>query len=64
MTTSNPNAVGDYENLNKAFDLDFLKYEVNENLLFNTELLNRCRKECKPINQLVVKYGGEMIKDV
>ena len=64
MTTSNPNAVGDYENLNRAFDLDFLKYEVNENLLFNTELLNRCRKECKPINQLVVKYGGEMIKDV
>ena len=64
MTTSNPNAVGDYENLNKAFDLDFLKYEVNENLLFNNELLNRCRKECKPINKLVVKYGGEMIKDV
>ena len=36
-TTNDPNVVQDYENLNKAFDLDFLKYEVNENLLFYNE---------------------------
>ena len=65
MTTTNPNAVGDYENLNRAFDLDFLDYEVNENLLFNTELLNRCREECKhTIDLKVATYGGKMVTNV
>ena len=64
-TTTNPNAVGDYENLNRAFDLDFLEYEPNENLLFNTELLNRCREECKhKIDLKVATYGGKMVTDV
>ena len=47
MTTTNPNVVQDYENLNSAFDSDFPNREVNEDLVFNTELLNRCREECK-----------------
>ena len=65
MTTTNPNAVGDYENLNRAFDLDFLNYEPNENLLFNTELLNRCREECKhTIDFKVATYGGKMVTNV
>ena len=65
MTTTNPNAVGDYENINRAFDLDFLDYEVNENLLFNTELLNRCREECKhTIDLKVATYGGKMVTNV
>ena len=64
-TTTNPNAVGDYENLNRAFDLDFLEYEPNENLLFNTELLNRCREECKhKIDLKVATYGGKMVTNV
>ena len=65
MTTTNPNAVGDYENLNRAFDLDFLNYEPNENLLFNTDLLNRCREECKhTIDFKVATYGGKMVTNV
>ena len=65
MTTTNPNVRQDYENLNKAFDLDPIKYEVNEKLLFNTELLNRCREECKhTIDLKVATYGGSMVSDV
>ena len=63
-TTNDPNVVQDYENLNKAFDLDSIDYTVNEKLLFNSELLNRCREQCKPINHLVTAYGGKMITDV
>ena len=63
-TTNDPNVGQNYENLNKVFDLDSIDYPVNENLLFNTELLNRCRVECKPINHLVQQYGGKMVKDV
>ena len=63
MTTTNePNVVQDYENLNSLFGVDyFTAHKINENLLFNNELLNRCRKECKPIDKLVVKYDGKMI---
>ena len=65
MTTTNPNVVQDYENLNSAFNSDFLDYEVNENLLFNTELLNRCREECKhKIDLKVATYGGKMVTNV
>ena len=65
MTTTNPNAVGDYENLNRAFALQFLDYEPNENLLFNSELLNRCREECKhKIDLKVATYGGKMVTNV
>ena len=62
MTT--PNVVQDYENLNLLFGVDFTAHEINEKLLFNSELLNRCREECKPINHLVTAYGGKMITDV
>ena len=63
MTT--PNVVQDYENLNKAFDLDSYEYKVNEKLLFNTDLLNRCREECKhTIDLKVATYGGSMVSDV
>ena len=45
MTTTNePNVVQDYDNLNSAFNSLFPDYQPNENLLFNTELLNRCRQ--------------------
>ena len=62
MTT--PNVVQDYENLNLLFGVDFTAHEINEKLLFNSELLNRCREQCKPINHLVTAYGGKMITDV
>ena len=65
MTTTNPNVVQDYENLNSAFDSDFPNREVNEDLVFNTELLNRCREECKhKIDVQVLAYGGKMFADV
>lgn len=63
MTT--PNVVQDYENLNSTFVTDYLDYEVNENLLFNSELLNRCREECKhKIDVQVLAYGGKMVTNV
>ena len=63
MTT--PNVVQDYENLNSTFVTDYLDYEVNENLVFNTELLNRCREECKhKIDVQVLAYGGKMVTNV
>ena len=63
MTT--PNVVQDYENLNSTFITDYLDYEVNENLVFNTELLNRCREECKhKIDVQVLAYGGKMVTNV
>ena len=64
MTTKEPNVVEDYENLNLLFGVDFTAHEINENLLFNSELLNRCRKECQPIDKLVVAYGGKMVTNV
>tara|TARA_B100000214_G_scaffold92141_1_gene63728 strand:- start:1217 stop:2425 length:1209 start_codon:yes stop_codon:yes gene_type:complete len=66
MTTTNePNVVQDYENLNSAFDSLFPDYQPNENLLFNTELLNRCRQECKhKIDVQVLAYGGKMVTNV
>ena len=64
-TTNDPNVVQDYENLNRAFALQFLDYEPNENLLFNSELLNRCREECKhKIDLKVATYGGKMVTNV
>ncbi len=63
MTT--PNVVQDYENLNSTFVTDYLDYEVNENLVFNSELLNRCREECKhKIDVQVLAYGGKMVTNV
>ena len=65
MTTTNPNVRQDYENLNKTFDIDPIKYEVNEDLLFNTDLLNRCREDCKhTIDLKLATYGGSMVSDV
>ena len=64
-TTNDPNVVQDYENLNSTFNSDFLDYEVNENLVFSTELLNRCRDECKhKIDVQVLAYGGKMVTNV
>ena len=64
-TTNDPNVVQDYENLNRVFDLNSIDYTVNEKLLFNTELLNRCREECKhKIDIQVATYGGSMVSDV
>ncbi len=64
-TTNDPNVVQDYENLNKAFDLDPYEYKPNEKLLFNTDLLSRCREECKhTIDLKVATYGGSMVSDV
>jgi len=65
MTTTNPNVRQDYENLNKAFDIDPIKHEINEELLFNTDLLNRCREDCKhTIDRKIATYGGSMVSDV
>ena len=62
MTTTNPNVVENYENLNSLFGVDyFAPTKINENLLFNNELLDRCRKECQPIDKLVAAYGGKVI---
>ena len=64
-TTNEPNVVQDYENLNSAFNCESPNHEVNENLVFNTELLNRCRQECKhKIDVQVLAYGGKMVTDV
>ena len=63
MTTTEPNVGQDYENLNSQFGVEPTAHEINENLLFNSELLNRCRQECQPIDYLVVKYGGKMINN-
>ena len=56
---------GANEYLNKTFDIDPIKYEVNEDLLFNTDLLNRCREDCKhTIDLKLATYGGSMVSDV
>ena len=66
MTTTNePNVVQDYDNLNLQFGVDFTAHKINEDLVFNSELLNRCREECKhKIDVQVLAYGGKMVTNV
>jgi len=65
MTTTQPNQIQDYDRLNEAFNLEDSNYTINENLLFNSEMLSRCRKECKhDITLPVTQYGGKMISNV
>ena len=66
MTTTNePNVVQDYKELNLQFGVDFTAHEINENLLFNSELLKRCRNECRhKIDAQVLAYGGKMVTNV
>ena len=50
--------------IDSFLDIEMKAREVNENLLFNTEMLNLCREQCKHLICVdVAKHGGKMISD-
>jgi hypothetical protein len=60
MTT--PNMIQDYSTLDEIFGVQDEQHVINENLLFNSDMLNRCREDCKQdISKIIVKYKGAMI---
>ena len=63
--TQTPNMVQNYTTLDDIFGVQYEEHTINENLLFNSEMLNRCRAECKhDISLAVAQHGGKMISNV
>ena len=51
-----------YSTLDEIFGVQYEEHEINENLLFNSEMLNRCRQDCKHnIDRAVAQYGLSLI---
>ena len=60
-----PNFTQNYTTLDEIFGVQYEEHEINENLLFNSEMLGRCRQDCKHnIDRAVAQYGGKMITNV
>ena len=53
-----------YTTLNDTFGVQNEEHVINERLLFNSEMLDRCRQDCKHyISRSLTEYGGKMVKD-